>query len=208
MTPWAKFSAAADLVATVDEDGQVTVQGPGEAAITVWYSNLVAASVASCRCRTRSIRRLFAEAPRTQLHRRSGAAKARSAAHPAGRAVHRPRVHPPGVPRPHRLLPTPAEVTAFLADHAARQARPARSTRCWSGRSSSITGRTSGPTCCWSRRRSCRSRRCGRSTARSARASPTTSRGTASPARSSPPRAARSTTGPPTTSCCTRTRPT
>jgi hypothetical protein len=45
VTRWAKFNSSEDLVATVDPDGQVVVAGNGEAAITVWYSNLVA----SCR---------------------------------------------------------------------------------------------------------------------------------------------------------------
>src|SRR5262249_50876793 len=45
VTRWAKFNSTEDLVASVDQDGKVTVAGHGEAAITVWYSNLVA----SCR---------------------------------------------------------------------------------------------------------------------------------------------------------------
>src|SRR5262249_18628180 len=45
VTRWAKFSSSEDLAATVDQDGKVIVAGNGEAAITVWYSNLVA----SCR---------------------------------------------------------------------------------------------------------------------------------------------------------------
>jgi hypothetical protein len=45
VTRWAKFSSSEDLVATVDTDGKVRVAGYGEAAVTVWYSNLVA----SCR---------------------------------------------------------------------------------------------------------------------------------------------------------------
>ncbi len=44
VTRWAKFSSSEDLVATVDADGRVKVAGHGEAAVTVWYSNLVAAA--------------------------------------------------------------------------------------------------------------------------------------------------------------------
>jgi hypothetical protein len=44
VTRWAKFNSSEDLVATVDANGQVTVQGNGETAITVWFSNLVAAN--------------------------------------------------------------------------------------------------------------------------------------------------------------------
>ncbi len=45
VTRWARFSSTEDLVAAVDEKGNVRVAGYGEAAISVWYSNLVA----SCR---------------------------------------------------------------------------------------------------------------------------------------------------------------
>ncbi len=44
VTRWAKFSSSEDLVAAVDADGRAAVAGHGEAAITVWYSNLVAAA--------------------------------------------------------------------------------------------------------------------------------------------------------------------
>ncbi len=44
VTHWAKFSSTEDLVAGVDEEGKVTVKGHGEAAVTVWYDNHVAAT--------------------------------------------------------------------------------------------------------------------------------------------------------------------
>jgi hypothetical protein len=44
VTRWAKFNSSEDMVATVNPDGKATVAGYGEAAITVWYSNLVAAN--------------------------------------------------------------------------------------------------------------------------------------------------------------------
>ncbi|HTU92589.1 MAG TPA: DUF1549 domain-containing protein, partial [Gemmataceae bacterium] len=44
VTRWVKFNSSEDLVATVNADGKATVAGYGEAAITVWYSNLVAAN--------------------------------------------------------------------------------------------------------------------------------------------------------------------
>jgi hypothetical protein len=44
VTRWAKFSSSDELVATVNEDGRVGVAGHGEAAMTVLYSNLVAAA--------------------------------------------------------------------------------------------------------------------------------------------------------------------
>ncbi len=42
VTHWVKFNSSEDLVATVDSEGKVKVAGHGEAAITLWYSNLVA----------------------------------------------------------------------------------------------------------------------------------------------------------------------
>ncbi len=44
VTRWAKFNSSEDSVATVNADGKAAVAGYGEAAITVWYSNLVAAN--------------------------------------------------------------------------------------------------------------------------------------------------------------------
>src|SRR5262249_51898616 len=42
VTRWVKYSSTEDLVAAVDQEGKVRVAGHGEAAITVWFSNLVA----------------------------------------------------------------------------------------------------------------------------------------------------------------------
>jgi hypothetical protein len=44
VTRWAKFNSSEDLVAAVTPEGKVSVAGYGETAITVWYSNLVAAN--------------------------------------------------------------------------------------------------------------------------------------------------------------------
>ena len=44
VTRWAKFTSSEDLVATVDADGKVKVAGFGETAISVWFSNQVAAT--------------------------------------------------------------------------------------------------------------------------------------------------------------------
>jgi hypothetical protein len=44
VTRWAKFNSSEDLVAAVDANGKVKVADYGEAAVTVWYSNLVAAN--------------------------------------------------------------------------------------------------------------------------------------------------------------------
>jgi hypothetical protein len=44
VTRWAKYSSSEDLVAGVDDDGLVKVQGHGEAAISVLFANLVASA--------------------------------------------------------------------------------------------------------------------------------------------------------------------
>jgi len=41
VTRWAKYNSTAEGVASVDDQGRVTMKGHGEAAITVWYSNKV-----------------------------------------------------------------------------------------------------------------------------------------------------------------------
>jgi hypothetical protein len=41
VTRWVKFGTSDSGVATVDDNGRVSLQGPGEAAITVWYSSQV-----------------------------------------------------------------------------------------------------------------------------------------------------------------------
>ena len=42
VTRWAKFSSSNQGVATVDDHGLVSTQGPGEAAVSIWYSSKVA----------------------------------------------------------------------------------------------------------------------------------------------------------------------
>src|SRR5205814_2342227 len=64
VTRWAKFSSTEEQVAGVDEEGRVTVQGPGEAAVTVWYSNFVAAATITVPLANAVDPRVFANAPR------------------------------------------------------------------------------------------------------------------------------------------------
>ncbi|CAN5304387.1 DUF1553 domain-containing protein [soil metagenome] len=44
VTAWSRFNSTEDLTASVDVGGKVKVTGTGEAAITVWYANQVAAA--------------------------------------------------------------------------------------------------------------------------------------------------------------------
>jgi hypothetical protein len=64
VTSWAKFSSSEDLVASVNADGRITVAGHGEAAITVWYSNLVAALRVTSPLPQAIDPKVFAAAPR------------------------------------------------------------------------------------------------------------------------------------------------
>src|SRR5262249_8161718 len=64
VTRWAKFSSTEDLVAAVDDAGKVRVAGHGEAAVTVWYSNLVAAARIAAPLPNTTDPKAFAHAPR------------------------------------------------------------------------------------------------------------------------------------------------
>ena len=64
VTRWAKFTSSEDLVAGVDEDGRSRSTGHGEAAIAVCSRNLVASCASPRRCRTTSIRRSSPQSPR------------------------------------------------------------------------------------------------------------------------------------------------
>jgi hypothetical protein len=67
VTHGAKFSSTEELVATVDPEGRVRVAGHGEAAVTVWYSNLVAAARVTSPLPNAVEPRVFAEAPRANF---------------------------------------------------------------------------------------------------------------------------------------------
>ncbi len=64
VTRWVKYSSTEDLVAAVDQDGKVRVAGYGEAAITVWYSNLVAICRIASPLPNKLDPKVFAEAAR------------------------------------------------------------------------------------------------------------------------------------------------
>ena len=65
VTRWARFSSSEDLVATVDPDGRVNVAGYGETAMSVLFSNLVAANRIASPLPNRLDPQLFAQAPRS-----------------------------------------------------------------------------------------------------------------------------------------------
>jgi hypothetical protein len=67
VTGWAKFQSSEDLVAGVNADGRVTVAGHGEAAVTVWYSNMVAAIRVVSPIPNTIDPKVFAAAPRSNF---------------------------------------------------------------------------------------------------------------------------------------------
>ncbi len=64
VTHAAKFNSTEELVANVDAEGRVRVAGYGEAAVTVWYSNLVAVMRVASPLPNAVDPKVFAQAPR------------------------------------------------------------------------------------------------------------------------------------------------
>jgi hypothetical protein len=64
VTRWAKFASTEDLVASVDDAGQVKVNGHGEAAVTVAFANLVASTRIVSPYAALVDKKLFAASPR------------------------------------------------------------------------------------------------------------------------------------------------
>src|SRR5262249_27838063 len=64
VTHWARFATTADAVAGVDEYGQVTVAGPGEAAVTATFAGRGGATVVTVPHDRTVDSRLFTESPR------------------------------------------------------------------------------------------------------------------------------------------------
>jgi hypothetical protein len=118
VTRWARFSSSEDLVATVDEDGLVTVAGHGEAAVSVVYSNLVASCAISSPLPNQLDPAVFAKSPRHNFIDDLVLEKLKSLNIPPSGAcsdnefIRRAYLDAAGI------LPTPAEVKKFLADPA------------------------------------------------------------------------------------------
>jgi len=118
VTRWAKFNSSEDLVATVDADGKATVAGYGETAITVWFSNLVAANRVASPLPNAVDPKVFAAAPRNSFVDDLVLKKLESLHIPPSPScedaefIRRAYLDAAGI------LPTPDETKKFLADAA------------------------------------------------------------------------------------------
>jgi hypothetical protein len=116
VTRLAKYSSNEDLVAGVDQEGKVRVAGHGEAAITVWYSNLVAASRIVSPLANKVDAKVFAATPRQNyiddlvLKKLESLHIVPSPVCNDGEFIRRAYLDAAGI------LPTPEEVKKFLAD--------------------------------------------------------------------------------------------
>ncbi len=115
VTPWAKFASSDEAVARVDpKTGEVTVTGPGEGAVTAWFSSQIVMARVTVPYANEIHDRVFAVAPRRnvidekvieQLERLNLKPSPRAT---DGEFLRRAYVDTIGV------LPTPAETIAFL----------------------------------------------------------------------------------------------
>jgi hypothetical protein len=118
VTRWVRFASTEDLVAGVDEHGQVKVGGHGEAAITATFANLVASSRVTSPYANTLDAKIFASSPRRNFVDALVLKKLEALRLPPSPAcsdnefIRRAFLDAAGV------LPTPEEVDKFLADKA------------------------------------------------------------------------------------------
>ena len=118
VTRWAKFTSADETVASVDANGKVTVIGPGEGAITAWYSSRIVIARLTSPYSNAIPAEVFARAPRANLIDDLVLAQLQrlnlKPSPPASDATFIRRASLDTIGR----LPTPEEVNAFVTDTA------------------------------------------------------------------------------------------
>lgn len=67
VTRWAKFTSADETVASVDSAGKVSIVGPGQGAITAWYSSQIVIARLTAPYTNNVSPEIFAKAPRANL---------------------------------------------------------------------------------------------------------------------------------------------
>jgi hypothetical protein len=119
VTHWAKYTSTETGVATIDDEGVVTVTGRGEAAITVWFASKVAVATVAVPNTEPVPAEVFAGSPRRNLIDQFVLDKLQRLNIPpsaqAGDVEFQRRAYLDTL----GVLPTPDETRAFLADTAA-----------------------------------------------------------------------------------------
>jgi hypothetical protein len=116
VTTWARFSSSAEQVAAVDEEGRVTVTGPGGAAINASFANLVAGAVVTVPLPNAVDPKVFAQAPRHNLIDGPVLRKLEALHIPPSESCTDPEFIRRAFLDSTGTLPTPEEVRAFVAD--------------------------------------------------------------------------------------------
>jgi hypothetical protein len=116
VTHWAKYTSTEIGVATIDDEGRVSVVGQGEAALTVWFASKVTIATVSVPSPTPVSPERFANSPRQNFIDEHVLAKLESLGLPPSPQcddatfIRRATLDTRG------LLPSPEEVQAFLVD--------------------------------------------------------------------------------------------
>ena len=119
VTHWAKYTSTETGVATIDDEGVVTVTGRGEAAITVWFSSKVAVATVAVPYAEPVPAEVFTASPRRNLIDELVIGKLRQLNIPPSPQAGDAEFHRRAYLDTLGLLPTPEETQAFLADPAA-----------------------------------------------------------------------------------------